>query len=75
MRSRYQARPDAHFSKEMTLPTYLYKCPDCACHMEVQQSPRTKAPLCPNCDVPTEKQPTAANFVVKGLNAKNGYSK
>ena len=69
------------------MPTYDYRCPRCGArhtlHTSYAEADRqrycgTVAPRDSNywglCRGELERQPSAPAFVVKGFNAKNGYS-
>lgn len=60
------------------MPTYTYLCNWCHRHFPVRCSIecRDHAQQCPECKTyDTQKVVDAPNFVVRGYNAKNGYSK
>ena len=62
------------------MPRYSYECPECgkAATLQVKIARRDKV-ACHECsvfremDILMRRQPDAPNFVVHGLNAKNGY--
>lgn len=62
-------------------PIYPFKCPACGHTKDYQFNNTTAASraylYCTECDPdqPMERIGHAANFVVKGYSAKNGYSK
>jgi len=64
------------------MPVYEFECEDCGKIFELITIKSQKTAPCPECiggpdDKPGRgiKVPSAANFVVKGYNAKNQYSK
>jgi predicted nucleic acid-binding Zn ribbon protein len=61
------------------MPRFDFKCPTCRSivrdvWISTPPSPGQLHRTCSHCGTELEKLPSAPNFVVKGYNAKNGYS-
>jgi len=60
------------------VPLRDYCCKNCQFVIEdklVFAEDEAETITCPNCGSTAHKLPSFANFVIKGYNAKNGYSK
>ena len=62
------------------MPSYPFVCPKCGAETTRFKSIATRNENPPQCvqhreKVTMKRKPAAANFVVTGFNAKNGYSK
>lgn len=60
------------------MPRWDFECAVCRKtyeNMMFSNADAAEHAKCPKCGSPLHRKPPAANFTVKGFNAKNGYSK